>query len=166
MTHGGAPAQQLGDEAVHVVVHGKPVRNAVLIPGSAVLRSGERDLVFVDLGEGRFEPREVTLGISGGQAEIQVLNGVAVGEAVVTQAQFLLDSESRIQEAIGKLSSKLRVAIVLRYNQDLSYAEIGKILQCSVGTVKSRLSRAHRALQPYLKKLEDKHKQESKIVPE
>jgi len=89
-----------------VIIHGPPVHNAVLIPNSAVLRSGERNLVFVDLGEGHFEPREVTLGIEGDQAQVQILSGIAAGEAVVTQAQFMLDSESRVQEAIAKFMKR------------------------------------------------------------
>jgi Cu(I)/Ag(I) efflux system membrane fusion protein/cobalt-zinc-cadmium efflux system membrane fusion protein len=85
-----------------VIIHGPPVHNALLIPNSAVLRSGERDLVFVDLGKGRFEPRRVTLGIEGDKAQVQILSGLAAGDAVVTQSQFMLDSESRVQEAIAK----------------------------------------------------------------
>ena len=77
-----------------------------MIPNSAVLRSGERDLVFVDLGEGRFEPREVRLGIRGEGDDVQVLEGVQAGESVVTQAQFMLDSESRVQEAIQKFMKR------------------------------------------------------------
>jgi len=85
-----------------VVVHGPPVRDAVIIPESAVLHSGERDLVFIDLGRGRFEPREVRLGTRSEDERAQVLRGVAPGEAVVTQAQFMLDSESRVREAVAK----------------------------------------------------------------
>jgi Cu(I)/Ag(I) efflux system membrane fusion protein/cobalt-zinc-cadmium efflux system membrane fusion protein len=83
-----------------VMLYGPIVKDAVLIPNSAVLRSGERDLVFIDLGEGRFEPREIRLGIRGEGDDVQVLEGVQAGEKVVTQAQFMLDSESRVQEAI------------------------------------------------------------------
>jgi len=89
-----------------VIIHGPPIHNALLIPDSAVLRSGERDLVFVDLGEGRFEPREVTMGIAGDQAQVQILSGLIAGDAVVTQAQFMLDSESRVQEAIAKFMQR------------------------------------------------------------
>ncbi len=89
-----------------VVIHGPPIRDAILIPDSAVLRSGERNLVFVDLGEGRFEPRAVKLGIRGEGAVIQVLTGLVPGEAVVTQSQFMLDSESRVQEAIAKFRER------------------------------------------------------------
>jgi len=85
-----------------VVVHGPPVTDAIVVPQSAVIRSGERNIVFVDLGDGRFRPAEVKLGITGTGDRIQVIEGVVPGEAVVTQAQFMLDSESRIQEAIAK----------------------------------------------------------------
>jgi Cu(I)/Ag(I) efflux system membrane fusion protein/cobalt-zinc-cadmium efflux system membrane fusion protein len=86
----------------NVVLQGQTVPDAVIIPRSAILHSGERDLVFVDLGDGRFDPREVKLGVTGEGDIIQVVDGVSPGESVVTQAQFMLDSESRIQEAIGK----------------------------------------------------------------
>ena len=89
-----------------VVLHGPTEHNAVLIPNSAVLRSGKRDLVFVDLGQGRFEPREVDLGVRGKGDEVQIVKGLAPGEIVVTQAQFMLDSESRVQEAIAKFVAR------------------------------------------------------------
>jgi multidrug efflux pump subunit AcrA (membrane-fusion protein) len=72
----------------------------VVIPDSAVIDTGERQLVFVSLGGGRFEPREVKLGVrSSGKA--QVLSGVAAGEQVVTRANFLLDSESQLRAAVA-----------------------------------------------------------------
>jgi multidrug efflux pump subunit AcrA (membrane-fusion protein) len=91
-----------------VVVQGPPVKNAVVVPQSAVIRSGERNLTFVDLGEGRFEPREVVLGVKGAGDRIQIVEGVAAGERVVTQAQFMLDSESRIQEAIAQFRQRAK----------------------------------------------------------
>lgn len=89
-----------------VIVQGLPVKNAVVIPKSAVIRSGERNIVFVDLGGGKFQPREVDLGVTGEQDRIQILSGIAAGENVVTQAQFMLDSESRIQEAIAQFRAR------------------------------------------------------------
>jgi RND family efflux transporter MFP subunit len=75
----------------------------VLIPEDAVLDSGVRKVVFVETGEGVFEPREVVLGLrTDGKAE--VLSGVAEGEQVVVRANFLLDSESRLRSAIGATS--------------------------------------------------------------
>jgi len=91
-----------------VVVQGPTVSNAVVIPQSAVIHSGERKLVFVALGEGRFEPREVELGVKGEGDRMQIVTGVASGELVVTQAQFMLDSESRIQEAIAKFRERAK----------------------------------------------------------
>lgn len=89
-----------------VVVQGPPVRGAVVVPQSAVIRSGERNVAFVALGEGRFEPREVELGVKGADDRIQIVRGVAAGENVVTQAQFMLDSESRMQEAIAQFRER------------------------------------------------------------
>jgi Cu(I)/Ag(I) efflux system membrane fusion protein/cobalt-zinc-cadmium efflux system membrane fusion protein len=85
-----------------VLVHGPLLEDALMAPQSAVIRSGERNIAFVALGEGRFQPREVELGIKGEGDRIQILSGLAAGENVVTQAQFMLDSESRIQEAIAQ----------------------------------------------------------------
>ncbi len=55
------------------------------------------------LGEGKFQPREVKLGLEGNQNEYQVLEGLEEGEEIVLSAQFMLDSESRLQEAIQKM---------------------------------------------------------------
>jgi RNA polymerase sigma-70 factor, ECF subfamily len=65
--------------------------------------------------------------------------------------------EAEIQVAIGKLSPKMRAITVLRYVESLSYEEISETLQISIGTVKSRLSRAHEALDRELTPVLDKH---------
>ncbi len=78
-------------------------RPVLVIPGGAVIRSGERNVVFVALEGGKFEPREVTLGMEGRDGYVQALSGVGAGEQVVTSAQFLIDSESRLQDAIQKM---------------------------------------------------------------
>ncbi|MEM5831500.1 MAG: efflux RND transporter periplasmic adaptor subunit, partial [Candidatus Aenigmatarchaeota archaeon] len=64
----------------------------LVIPKSAVLYTGEKNIVFVDKGEGTFEPREVKLGISS-EDFYEVIEGVRKGEVVVTSANFLIDSE-------------------------------------------------------------------------
>jgi Cu(I)/Ag(I) efflux system membrane fusion protein len=89
-----------------VTVQGPVVKNAVIVPRSAVLRSGERDLVFLALGDGRFQPREVRLGVAGKGDRIQIVAGIEPGQQVVVQSQFMLDSESRIQEAIAKFMTR------------------------------------------------------------
>ena len=76
--------------------------DAVVIPDQAVVRSGEREQVFVVRGPGKFEPREVELGVSS-QGLVQVLKGVEPGEEVVTSSQFLIDSESKLREATAKM---------------------------------------------------------------
>ncbi len=77
-------------------------KDAVLVPEMAVLHSGERDVVVVDSGGGRFEPREVKLGLQGEQ-QYQVLEGLKEGENIVVSSQFLIDSESNLREAINKM---------------------------------------------------------------
>ncbi len=78
-------------------------RPVLVIPGSAVIHSGERNVIFVALEGGKFEPREVTLGMEGQGGNVEAMSGVSAGERVVTSAQFLIDSESRLQEAIQKM---------------------------------------------------------------
>ena len=77
--------------------------SSVLVPDLAVLRSGEHTTVFVDRGNGSFEPREVSLGLRSQGNLYQVLGGLAVGERVVTSGQFMLDSESQLRDAIQKM---------------------------------------------------------------
>ena len=88
-----------------VVIQTSPVAGALAVPLEAVLFSGQRNLVIVSLGEGRFAPRDVTIGIESGDGYYEVRSGLAAGETVVTSGQFLLDSESRLQETIAKLLS-------------------------------------------------------------
>jgi len=77
--------------------------NGVVIPDDAVVDAGDRRLVFLDRGEGRFEPREVRLGARV-PAGLQVLSGLAPGERIVTSANFLLDSESSLKAALSAMS--------------------------------------------------------------
>jgi multidrug efflux pump subunit AcrA (membrane-fusion protein) len=77
--------------------------SAVLVPDIAVLRSGNRNSVFVALEGGSFEPREVTLGVRSEGHFYEVKDGLRVGERVVTSGQFMLDSESQLREAIQKM---------------------------------------------------------------
>ena len=80
----------------------KEKEETLSIPSDAVIRTGARELVFIDLGDGHFEPREVALGMASDDGRVEVLDGVEEGDRVVTQAQFLLDSESRMRDAIAR----------------------------------------------------------------
>ncbi len=75
---------------------------ALLVPREAVIDTGTRQIAFVVAGEGRFEPRKVKTGVASSDGMIQILEGLAPGEQVVTSGQFLLDAESRMREAIQK----------------------------------------------------------------
>jgi RND family efflux transporter MFP subunit len=74
------------------------------IPVSGVLQSGTRQIVFVDRGSGYLDPREVQLGPQANDEYI-VLKGLQAGERIVTSANFLIDSESQLQAAIGSYAS-------------------------------------------------------------
>ena len=73
------------------------------VPTEAVLHSGERNIVFVALGLGKYEPRQVVTGLSGAGHLTEVKSGLREGETIVLSGQFLLDSESQLQEAMQKL---------------------------------------------------------------
>lgn len=85
-----------------ITIHASRQVDAVVIPAEAVIRSGAREQVFVVRGPGKFEPRPVTLGVSA-EGLTQVVNGLEPGEEVVTSAQFLIDSESKLKEATAKM---------------------------------------------------------------
>ncbi|HWI82934.1 efflux RND transporter periplasmic adaptor subunit [Ramlibacter sp.] len=87
---------------VEVQVGGKaPV---LAVPDSAVIDSGTRRIVLVQLKEGRFEPREVKLGARS-ENYVEVVDGVREGEQVVVAANFLIDAESNLKAAIGGLGA-------------------------------------------------------------
>jgi membrane fusion protein, copper/silver efflux system len=77
--------------------------SALLVPDSAVLRSGEKNIVFVALPGGKFDPRPVVLGPKAENDMYQVISGLTAGERVVTSGQFMFDSESQLREAIQKM---------------------------------------------------------------
>jgi RND family efflux transporter MFP subunit len=77
-----------------------PMGNQLVIPASGVLQSGTREIAFVERNDGYIEPREVQLGTRVGDDFI-VLKGLKVGEQIVTSANFLIDSESQLQAALG-----------------------------------------------------------------
>lgn len=80
-----------------------PMGRQLLIPASGVLQSGTRQIAFVDHGSGNLEPREVQLGARIGD-DFVVLKGLKPGERIVTSANFLIDSESQLQAALGSFA--------------------------------------------------------------
>lgn len=77
-----------------------PMGAQLIIPSSGVLQSGNKQIIFVDHGNGSLEPREVQLGARVGDDFI-VLKGLKEGEEIITSANFLIDSESQLQAALG-----------------------------------------------------------------
>ncbi len=81
----------------------EPLSDAMWVPREAVIDTGARQIAFVALSQGHFQPRKVRMGMMGDDDRVQILQGLAPGETVVTSGQFLLDVESRTTEAIAKL---------------------------------------------------------------
>ena len=75
----------------------------LVIPATGVLQSGTRQVVFVNRGDGYLEPRDVELGGRAGDGFV-VLKGLKEGEEIVTSANFLIDSESQLQAALGSFT--------------------------------------------------------------
>jgi Cu(I)/Ag(I) efflux system membrane fusion protein len=86
---------------VEILLGGAPV---VQVPEGAVIDTGDRQVVILDLGEGRFRPQPVTLGRRGG-GMMEIVSGVAAGDIVVSSATFLIDAESNLNAALAALSA-------------------------------------------------------------
>ncbi|MBC8187889.1 MAG: efflux RND transporter periplasmic adaptor subunit [Proteobacteria bacterium] len=87
----------------NMVIEAAPRPNVLAIPTEAVIRSGRRTIAVVSLGEGRFEPRDVELGLDSGDGWHEVRSGLDDGDEIVVSSQFLIDSESNLREAMKKL---------------------------------------------------------------
>lgn len=96
------PTGELKPEMFGEVVLETARREALRIPSDAVIDSGTEKVVFVALGNGKFQPRKVKVG-EGDAAQLEVLAGLQEGEEVVTRANFLIDSESRLRASLAGL---------------------------------------------------------------
>ncbi len=91
----------------HITIDGGDFRDAVLIPSSAVIRTGKETRVIVAKGDGRFSPRQVVTGVeSGGMVEI--FSGLKPGEKVVVSGQFLIDSEASFSASLTRMKEVTR----------------------------------------------------------
>lgn len=99
------PGLQLRPEMLGEVILKVEGRRSLRIPLDAVLDSGTLKVAFADVGNGYFEPRELKTGISSGEM-VEVLEGLEKGEKVVTRANFLVDSESRLKAALSQMVAK------------------------------------------------------------
>ncbi len=97
-------ARLLPNMFARVSIAGTPVNNIVHVPREAVVRSGTSNRVVVDHGDGKFESRTVLVGIESGD-RVAIRRGLNEGERVVVSAQFLIDSESNVGSALGRLEN-------------------------------------------------------------
>jgi Cu(I)/Ag(I) efflux system membrane fusion protein len=93
----------LPDMFVDVEIDTGSMRPVLSVPEGAILDTGSRQAVFVDKGEGRYEPRDVKLGHRGG-GYVEIREGLAEGEPVVVAANFLIDAESNLKAALKGFS--------------------------------------------------------------
>ncbi len=91
------------DMYVNVLIKTQPQTNILAIPGNAILDSGNTKTVFVDLGNGKFEPRQIQTGLTGQDDLVEVRQGLLENEMVVTSAQFMLDSESNLRAVLQNM---------------------------------------------------------------
>jgi RND family efflux transporter MFP subunit len=94
------PTGSLKPDMYANVIFGGQAGQGIAVPDSAVMGTGEREMVFIAKGDGLFEPREVKTGVKV-RGYYEIKKGVKAGESVVTGANFLLDSESKLKAAIS-----------------------------------------------------------------
>ena len=92
--------QSLGVRTHTVVRSSRGIR----IPSEALIRTGTRNAVVLAIGEGRFQPVEVTPGAESGDW-IEILKGIKAGDVVVTSGQFLIDSEANVRASFSRMEA-------------------------------------------------------------
>lgn len=96
------PAALLKPDMYADVILEQPTGSSVVVPDSAVMNTGTRSIVFVARADGTFEPRQVSAGAKTG-GFYAISSGVQAGERVVVDANFLVDSESRLKSALSQM---------------------------------------------------------------
>jgi Cu(I)/Ag(I) efflux system membrane fusion protein len=86
----------------NVRIFGGPKENIIVIPLEGLIRTGRDERVIIDLGDGRFEARNVVAGIESGDY-VEIIKGVEEGERIVTSGQFLIDSEASMRAGIKRM---------------------------------------------------------------
>ena len=87
-----------------VRIESERAKNVLTVPTEAIINTGERKIVFISRGNGKFEPREIQTGLADDlNYYSEVISGLEENEIVVVSGQFLMDSESQLQEAVQKL---------------------------------------------------------------
>ncbi len=89
----------------YVKIYAGPKKNVVNIPREALIVTGERESVILDLGNGKYQPVDVVTGMQSSGA-VEILSGVKKGDKIVTSGQFLIDSEANLQASFRRLASE------------------------------------------------------------
>ncbi|MDP8226962.1 MAG: efflux RND transporter periplasmic adaptor subunit [Candidatus Celaenobacter polaris] len=88
----------------NVTIEVNQLNDVLTVPAEAIINTGERKIVFLSRGNGKFESREILTGLTDeSEYYTEVISGLEKDEVVVVSGQFLLDSESQLQEAVQKL---------------------------------------------------------------
>lgn len=90
----------------------------IYVSSQSIIHSGDKKIIFVSKGNGKYSPREISTGIYLDDGMIQILTGLAKNEIVVTSGQFLLDSESKLKEAVQKMIEGKRGPISEKIEED------------------------------------------------
>ena len=148
-----APAELMaGDVQIRIAPESDPL-NPIFDTGTLFIAAGS-DLVLTAVDNTTTSSRPITVIAMDNTQIVEFLDESVESPPAAASRQEL---EVEIQEAITRLSPKMRVITVLRYTESLSYEEIADTLGISLGTVKSRLSRAHAALDRELTPVVDRH---------
>ena len=94
------PRLELKPDMFATVMFALPIGDRLQVPSSAVVYTGPRRLVFVDAGDGRLRPQDVTIGARSGDA-VEIVDGIRAGDLIVSSGNFLVAAESRIRSAGG-----------------------------------------------------------------
>ena len=109
-----------------VRIEGQRREGVLRIPTEAIIHSGERQIVFIAGEIGKYEAREIVTGLVGDGHLTEVLSGLSQDDMVVTSGQFLLDSESQLQEAVQKLlAARLQVKIPAKATTGMTMPDTG-----------------------------------------
>ena len=88
---------------VEVMISSAPKKNVLIVPRESVIPSGERETVIKALGNGHFQPAEVTSGIWAG-SDVEIISGLQENDEVVVSGQFLIDSESSLRADFSRMT--------------------------------------------------------------
>ena len=88
----------------NVEIYAKPRKKVLSIPREALIRTANEQRVIVALGDGKFIPMKVRVGIETG-SRVEILSGLGEGDRVVTSSQFLIDSESSLQASLARMTA-------------------------------------------------------------